>query len=91
MPQGFIITKWTNDQGMLVELKYPDDIENKFKPGMTWNNYGRNGWHIDHIIPISLWEFETPQDREFKQCWALCNLQPLWESENIAKLNKVVA
>ena len=27
MPQGFIITKWTNDQGMLVEFKYPDDIE----------------------------------------------------------------
>ena len=27
MPQGFIITKWTDDQGMLVEFKYPDDIE----------------------------------------------------------------
>ncbi|TFG03341.1 MAG: hypothetical protein EU539_12335 [Promethearchaeota archaeon] len=27
MPQGFVITKWTNDQGMLVELKYPEEIE----------------------------------------------------------------
>ena len=27
MPQGFVITKWTHDQGMLVEMKYPDTIE----------------------------------------------------------------
>lgn len=62
-------------------------LESKFKPGMAWGNYGR--WHIDHIIPISLWEFESYQDREFKQCWALCNLQPLWARENIAKKNKI--
>ena len=27
MPQGFVITKWTHDQGMLVEIKYPETIE----------------------------------------------------------------
>ena len=27
MPQGFEITKWTNDLGMLVEMKYPETIE----------------------------------------------------------------
>jgi hypothetical protein len=27
MPQGFVITKWTHDQGMLVEMKYPETIE----------------------------------------------------------------
>jgi hypothetical protein len=27
MPHGFVITKWTHDQGMLVELKYPETIE----------------------------------------------------------------
>jgi len=30
----------------LIELrKY---LESLFKPGMTWKNYGRGGWHIDH-------------------------------------------
>ena len=58
-------------------------LEGLFKPGMTWKNIGK--WHIDHIIPISLWEFKTPEDREFKQCWALVNLQPLWATDNMSK------
>jgi len=64
-------------------------LEKKFKQGMSWNNYGLRGWHIDHIIPISLWKFEKPENREFKQCWALANLQPLWAKENIRKRNKI--
>lgn len=62
-------------------------LEKQFKPGMSWNNQG--SWHVDHIIPISLWKFEKPEDSEFKQCWALCNLQPLWAEENMRKGNKV--
>jgi len=57
---------------------------------MTWDNYGRNGWHIDHIIPISFFEFKSVNDTEFKYCWNLNNLQPLWESENISKGNKLI-
>jgi len=63
-------------------------LENKFKDGMSWNNYGK--WHIDHIIPFSLWKFNSYNDREFKQCWALCNLQPLWANENRLKGNKII-
>ena len=63
-------------------------LENLFQPGMTWKNYGE--WHIDHIIPISLWEFDSYDDREFKQCWALCNLQPLWAEDNLRKSNKIL-
>ncbi len=58
-------------------------LEKKFKKGMNWNNLGK--WHIDHIIPVSLWKFKTYNDREFKQCWSLCNLQPLWAHENQKK------
>ncbi len=59
------------------------------KPGMSWDNYGK--WQWDHKIPISLWRFESPEDPEFKQCWALCNLQPLWAKDNLKKMNKVYA
>lgn len=68
----------------LKDLK--EHLELKFKPGMSWQNMGE--WHIDHIIPLSWWKFERYSDREFKQCWALCNLQPLWETENCSKGNR---
>lgn len=27
MPQGFIVTKWTEDEGLILELKFPDTIK----------------------------------------------------------------
>lgn len=63
-------------------------LENQFKPGMTWENYGVFGWHVDHIRPIASFNFINPEDEEFKQCWALENLQPLWWQDNIAKSDK---
>jgi hypothetical protein len=62
-----------------------EHLEAKFQPGMSWENYGK--WHIDHVIPKSWWEYEKPEDREFKQCWSLANLQPLWKIDNIKKGN----
>jgi hypothetical protein len=67
-------------------------LESKFQPGMTWENRGRKDgircWHIDHITPDSWFQYESDQDEEFKRCWALENLQPLWEDENMKKGNK---
>jgi hypothetical protein len=65
-------------------------LEKKFLPGMTWENYGRKGWNIDHIIPVSAFNFKTSDDIDFKKCWALNNLRPLWEIENIKKKNKLI-
>jgi hypothetical protein len=61
-------------------------LEVQFKEGMTWENYGE--WHVDHIKPISSFTFETCEDEEFKICWSLDNLQPMWGIENIKKGNK---
>lgn len=58
-------------------------LERRFQPGMSWDNYGE--WHIDHIIPLSAHNYETPDDIDFKKAWALKNLQPLWAKENIRK------
>jgi hypothetical protein len=67
------------------ELK--QHLEKLFKSGMTWGNYGQ--WHIDHKIPISVFNFNSPEDIDFKRCWALSNLQPLWAPDNIRKFNKL--
>lgn len=77
----------------------PDELrlhlESLFTDGMSWENYGKGGWHIDHIKPISSFTFTSENDPEFKECWALSNLQPLWETtriingvEYIGNLNK---
>lgn len=61
-------------------------FEETKQAGMSWDNYGK--WQWDHKIPISMWNFEKPEDPEFKQCWALCNLQPLWAKDNLKKGNR---
>ena len=63
---------------------YPHPITGEM---MTWDNWSIYGWHIDHIIPISLFDIE---DRE--QLLRACNyinLQPLWAEENLKKSNKI--
>jgi len=63
-------------------------LEKQFRSGMSWLNYGE--WHIDHIRPKSFFRFETYNDPEFKKCWSLENLQPLWAFENLSKNNKLL-
>lgn len=58
-------------------------LEKQFTEGMTWDNYGE--WHVDHKIPMTSFNFESVDDPEFKECWALVNLQPLWELDNLSK------
>jgi len=60
-------------------------LEAQFEDWMNWDNYGE--WHIDHIKPVSLFNFTSVDDKEFKECWALENLQPLEAMENIIKSN----
>jgi len=65
-------------------------LENQFKPGMSWENYGKNGWEIDHIKPKSSFNFSSYEDPEFKECWALNNLRPLWVMENLTRNKRSV-
>lgn len=75
-------------------------LENNFQPGMSWDNYGRKAgircWEVDHIIPINarndLGEYiykciDDPCSEDFKKCWSLDNLQPMWADENNRKNN----
>ena len=64
-----------------------EHLESQFTDGMTWDNYGK--WSIDHFIPISAFNFTKPEHLDFKRCWALENLQPLWAEENMSKHTKL--
>jgi len=58
-------------------------IENQFTTGMTWDNYGRKGWSIDHIKPCA--SFDLTKSEEQRACFHYSNLRPLWETDNIKK------
>jgi hypothetical protein len=63
-------------------------LESLFTEGMTWDNYGE--WHVDHKIPMNSFQFESTDDPEFKLCWCLDNLQPLWGPDNLSKGTKLL-
>ena len=62
-----------------------EHLEKQFEPGMTWENYGKGGWEVDHIVPKSIFNYATPDDIDFKRCWSLENLRPLWGKDNRTK------
>lgn len=64
------------------------EMESKFLPGMSWNNHGK--WHIDHKKPDSSFNYKSVGDDDFKECWKLSNLQPLWARDNIKKSNIII-
>ncbi len=64
-------------------------LEKKFTKDMTWELFSQGKIHIDHIIPKSKFNYEKPEDLDFKCCWGLKNLQPLWAKDNISKHAKI--
>jgi hypothetical protein len=58
-------------------------LASQFRNGMDWSNYGKNGWHIDHIKPCC--SFDLTVGEEQRKCFHFTNLQPLWAKENWMK------
>lgn len=73
---------WESLVGYSVDELF-SHIERQFSPGMSWENM--SNWHVDHIRPRSMFEYDSPDHPDFKACWALTNLQPLWARDNIIK------
>lgn len=63
-------------------------IEKQFTPGMSWDLLMQGQIHIDHILPVAMFKFTDTDDPEFKACWALANLRPMWAIENQRKQAK---
>jgi len=78
---------WETLVGYTLE-KLMQRLSVNFKKGMSFENYGE--WHIDHRKPKSLFKYKTVENKEFKSCWSLVNLQPLWASDNKKKSNHYI-
>jgi hypothetical protein len=64
----------------LEQRFYP---HSKTRKRMTWRNYGKNGWHIDHVKPLV--SFDLTKREQFLEACHYTNLQPLWAKDNLRK------
>lgn len=75
-------SNWSDYLGYTIdELRV--HIEKQFTYGMSWDN--RHEWHIDHIVPICAFVIESVDSEEFKVCFGLRNLRPIWPDDNREK------
>jgi hypothetical protein len=83
---------WENLVGYTIK-ELIAHLEILFQPGMDWSNYGKGAgkWSLDHKRPVSSFNIVSTADPDFRDCWALKNLQPLWDADNISKGNKWVS
>lgn len=58
-------------------------IERLWLPGMSWENWGQFGWHLDHIRPLASFDLTDPA--QFADACHYTNYQPLWWRDNIRK------
>jgi hypothetical protein len=81
-------------RGALRYLGCPFDdfarhIESQFTDGMSWENFGKSGWHVDHIYPLARADFADPVELLAALNWRNC--RPLWEAENMIKSDTITA
>jgi hypothetical protein len=58
-------------------------LELQFTRGMNWEKFMAGEIHIDHIVPQA--DFDLTDDDEWRRCWCLSNLRPLWAKDNLKK------
>ncbi len=68
--------------------EFVETLTSRFLPGMIIENYGL--WEVHHRKPISSFSYKSVNDPEFKKCWALDNLWPLWWEDNLKERGKIL-
>lgn len=66
--------------------EFMDYIEKQFQPGMSFDNYGFDGWHIDHIVPLAT----AKTEEQVAKLNHYTNIQPLWAKDNLSKGAKII-
>ena len=53
---------------------------------MSFDNYGFDGWHIDHIVPLAT----AKTEEQVAKLNHYTNIQPLWAKDNLSKGAKII-
>lgn len=79
---------WEN----LIGYKYEDLIKyliTTLPNGFCLEDYNNKKLHIDHIIPINFFNYNSFEDENFKKCWNYRNLRFATSFENLSKGDKI--
>jgi len=63
--------------------EYRLHLEALFEPGMTWENWGAGGWHVDHVRPLASFDLCDPAQQ--REAFHFSNTRPAWAEENLSK------
>lgn len=80
--------------GKTIELlgctpeQFIEHLKSLFKPGMTVEKLSTKEIHLDHIIPICM--FDLTDIEQQKICFHYTNYQPLWATENMSKNGRYI-
>jgi len=64
-------------------------LEKTLPNNYTWQDYLKGRLQIDHITPVRIFNFTTPEHIDFRRCWDLSNLRLLPSKENNCKGGKL--
>jgi len=66
--------------------EFRDYLESQFTEDMSWDNYGVDGWSLDHILPCSAFDLTNPRHQRYAFHWSNC--QPMLVADNASKRDK---
>lgn len=75
---------WTKYLGYNSE-ELREHLEKHLPDGYTIEKAISEGFHVDHIIPLKLFNFNSIEDEELKLAWNFENLRLIPEKENLRK------
>lgn len=77
-------SSWKNLVGYTTD-ELEIHLKKRIPDGYKWEDFLSGALHIDHVIPLSAFNFERETDADFQRAWALKNLQLLPAKENLLK------
>jgi len=79
---------WEELVGYSIE-KLERRLKRTMPDGYMWEDFLKGRLHIDHIIPVSAFNFTSIKHIDFRRCWSLKNLRFLPKEENLRKRDKL--
>ena len=61
------------------------DADMQEREGMSLKEAFDDGYHVDHITPLSKFPLGTIGDENFRECWAIGNLRAIPAADNLKK------
>lgn len=70
--------------------KLTKHLKKTIPDGYSWQDFLNSELEIDHIDPVTAFNFNAPKDFDFQRCWRLSNLRLLPKIKNRQKSDKLI-